>query len=99
MGCLDGIVTTDKTIPSRGGLYANLLPGVTLSLLDELAKDEQEDYLEFWDDIYSRGKVNFINDIQIQLADRFHIDQKLVSRETSQFDVSVNTATNPGLQI
>lgn len=99
MGCLDGIVSTDKTIPSRGGLYANLLPGVTLSLLDDLTKDEQADYLECWNDIYARAKINFINDIQTQLSGKFHIDQKLVSRETSQFDTMANTASNPGIQI
>lgn len=99
MGCLDGIVTTDKTIPSRSGLYANLLPGVTLALLDDLTKDEQVDYLEFWDDIYDRSKVNFINDIQTQLAGKFHIDQKLVSRETSQFTTTTNTGSSAGLQI
>ena len=99
MGCLDGIVSPDKTISSRGGLYANLLPGVTLSLLDDLTKDEQADYLEFWSDLYARAKVNFVNDIQNQLAGKFHIDQKLVSRETSQFDPNQVTGTNPGIQI
>jgi len=99
MGCLDGIVSPDKTISSRGGLYANLLPGVTLSLLDDLTKDEQVDYLECWDDIYSRAKLNFVNEIQTKLADRFHIDQKLISRETSQFTDTTNTGSNPGIQI
>lgn len=99
MGCLDGIVSPDKTISSRGGLYANLLPGVTLAMLDDLTKDEQVDYLEFWSDIYARAKVNFVNDIQTQLSGKFHIDQKLVSRETSQFDPAVVTVSNPGLQI
>lgn len=99
MGCLDGIVSPDKTISSRGGLYANLLPGVTLSLLDDLTKDEQVDYLEFWSDIYARTKINFVNDIQTELADKFHIDLKLVSRETSQFDTTTVGASNSGLQI
>jgi hypothetical protein len=99
MGCLDGIVSPDKTISSRGGLYANLLPGVPLAMLDDLTKDEQADYLEFWSDIYARAKTNFVNDIQTKLAGRFHIDQKLVSRETSQFDTTNVTASNPGIQI
>jgi len=99
MGCLDGIISPDKTISSRGSLYANLLPGVTLSLLDNLAKDEQADYLECWSDIYTRAKINFISDVHTQLAGKFHIDKKLVSRETSQFDTTNVTASNPGLQI
>jgi hypothetical protein len=99
MGCLDNIVTPDKTIPSRTGLYANLLPGVTLSLLDDLTKDEQDDYLDFWDDLYTRTKINFVNDVKTALAGKFHVDEKLVSRETSQFDTAAVTGSNPGLQI
>lgn len=99
MGCLDNIVTPDKSTPSRTGLYANLLPGVTLSLLDGLTKDEQEDYLEFWDDIYERTKINFVNDVQSLMSDKFHIDKKLVSRETSEFTTTTNTGTSAGLQI
>src|SRR6266487_666616 len=99
MGCLDGIITSDKTIPSRSGLYANLLPGVTLSLLDDLTKDEQTDYLDFCNDLYTRAKINFVNDVKTQMAGKFHIDEKLASRETSQFTNTNVSGTNPGVQI
>src|SRR5689334_9225772 len=49
---LEGYITPSKETPSRSGLYANLLPGVTLQLLDDLTKDEEEDFEEFWLDIY-----------------------------------------------
>lgn len=94
MACPTDLITTDKSIPSGLGLYANGLPGVTLSLFDDLTKDEQEDYLEFWDDIYQRSWDNFASDVQTLLADKFHIDLKLVSRETSKFLSTVNDATD-----
>lgn len=98
--CWEDFITSDKSIPSRSGLYGTSLPGVTLSLFDSLTKDEQVDYSEFWDDIYSVAQANFITDVQSKLADKFHIDLKLVSRETSEFTATENTGTGmAGLQI
>jgi hypothetical protein len=92
--CWSNYITPSKDNPSKSGLYANGLPGVTLNLFDELTKDEQADWEEFWDDIYDRTKINLINDIQTRLADKFHLDLKLVSRETSKFN---SENTNSGL--
>lgn len=83
-------ITASKDTPSRSGLYANQLPGVTLNLLDDLTKDEQEDFAEFWSDIYERSIVNFVSEVQGKLADKFNIDLQLVSRETSEFKEDVN---------
>jgi hypothetical protein len=93
VACPGNLITPDKSIPSRLGLYANGLPGVTLSLFDDLTKDEQEDYLEFWDDIYQRSWDNFASDVQTLLADKFHIDLKLISRETSKYQAGTNEAS------
>lgn len=92
--CWSNYITPSIDTPSRSGLYANGLPGVTLNLLDELTKDEQADFEEFWDYIYNLAKINLTNDIQTRLADKFHIDLKLVSRETSKFN---SENTNSGL--
>lgn len=89
---LEGYITPSKDTPSRSGLYANQLPGVTLRLFDDLTKDEQEDWEEFWEDIYQRAVINFISDIQALLADKFLVDLKLVSRETSKFENELNTS-------
>lgn len=83
-------ITPSKDTPSRSGLYANQLPGVTLNLLDDLTKDEQEDFEEFWSDIYARSIVNFVGDVQSKLTDKFNVDLKLLSRETSSFKDDVN---------
>jgi len=87
---LEGYITPSKDTPSRSGLYANGLPGVTLQLLDDLTKDEEEDFNEFWTDIYQRSIVNFTSLIQSKLTDKFHIDLSLISRETSKFGDDVN---------
>lgn len=92
--CWSNYITPSIDTPSRSGLYANGLPGVTLNLLDELTKDEQADFEEFWEYIYDLAKINFINDIQTRLSDKFHLDLKLVSRETSKFN---SENTNSGL--
>jgi hypothetical protein len=92
--CWSNYITPSNTTPSRSGLYANGLPGVTLNLLDELTKDEQADFEEFWAYIYNLAQINFTNDIQTKLSDKFHLDLKLVSRETSKFN---SENTNSGL--
>jgi hypothetical protein len=84
-------ITASKDTPSRSGLYANGLPGVTLNLLDDLTKDEQEDFEEFWEDIYNRTIINFVGDVQGKLADKFLIDLKLLSKETSSFKEDNNS--------
>lgn len=77
---------------SRSGLYAVDLPGVTLNLLDDLTKDEQADFEECWTSIYNRSVKNFTKDVQGRISDKFHIDLKLVSRETSKYQASENTS-------
>lgn len=87
---LENYITPSKDTPSRSGLYWNQLPGVTLDLLSDLTKDEQADWEEFAADLYERAIINFVDDVQAQLHEKFNIDLELVSRETSKFSESVN---------
>jgi len=87
---LENYITPSKDTPSRSGLYWIQLPGVTLDLLSDLTKSDQEDWEEFAADIYERSVINFVGDVQAQLADKFNVDLKLVSRETSKFTVAIN---------
>lgn len=64
-----------------------------MAVFDDLTKDEQEDFNECWDDLYIVAKDNFINDVHGKLADKFLIDLKLVTRETSAFDLVENTGS------
>lgn len=93
-------ITPSKDTPSRSGLYWNQLPGVSLDLLVGLTKDEQEDWEEFADDLYARALVNFTGDVQSKLSDKFKVDLKLVSRETSLFTADINySALESGIKI
>ena len=40
--CWSNYITPSNDTPSKSGLYANGLPGVTLNLLDELTKDKKK---------------------------------------------------------
>lgn len=81
----ENYIGLDRTTPSRSGLYAVDLPGVSLSLIQELTSDEEADYLEVWDKIYNRAWLNLSSDVQEALQDKFLVNEKLASRETSQF--------------
>lgn len=90
MPCYQNYITTDRSIPSRSGLYAVDLPGVEPSMWELLAKEDQ-DGEQFWDMIYEKAWNNFVSDLTHQLQNKFYVDSKLVSRETSQFKVDLNT--------
>lgn len=93
MPCYDNYITIDQSTPSRSGLYATNLPGVELSTLELLTKEDQIDYLEFWDMIYKRAWENFITDLTDEMQSKFFVDFKLVSRETSRILATINTTT------
>lgn len=85
MACFDDYIAIDRSLPSRTGLYATDLTGLDLLLFDSLTKDDQADYLVFYNRIYNRAWTNLVSDISKMLQDKFHVDYKLVSRETSVF--------------
>jgi len=92
LSCYANYITTDRSIPSRSGLYAQDLPGVDATLWELLSKEGQTDS-EFWDMIYEKAWNNFISDLTSKLQDKFYVDSKLVSRETSQFKADINMNT------
>jgi hypothetical protein len=93
MACQDDYIQIDRSTTARSGLYATDLPGVEVALLDGLTKDDQDDYLELWENIYSRAWQNLVSDISKALQDKFYVDLKLLARETSEFQDSLNGAT------
>lgn len=92
--CFDGYITIDSTNPSKSGLYVASLPGVTVAQLDGLTKDDQADYDALFSNIYANAQINLKIDVQKKLAQRFHIDKKLVSRETSAYLAELNTGSS-----
>lgn len=83
---LDGFITIDSSVDtSSSGLYVTGLPGVTIAQLDGLTRDEQADFEAFFATLYAAAQVNLKIDVQRALAQRFHIDKKQITRETSKF--------------
>lgn len=98
--CFENYITTDNSITSKSGLYFTDLSGCTISLLDDLVKEDHADYQETFDYLLKKAVLNLKIDTQKKLSDRFHIDKKLVTRETSEFLTDYNTGSElAGVQI
>jgi hypothetical protein len=93
VSCQDDYITLNRDTTSRSGLYGSDLPGVEIALLEGLVKDEQNHYLELWDMIYSRSWSNLVSDVTAALQKKFHVNRKLVSKETSKFTDEVNATS------
>lgn len=94
MECFTDYITISHDYrPSRSGLYASQLPGISEDLIDNLARDPADDAAAIWPIIYDRACDNLVSDISKNLQDKFHVDYKLVSRETSQYKDDENQNT------
>lgn len=86
-----GYITASTDTTSRSGLYFTDLAGCTVSLLDDLTKEDHADWEECFDYLYKTAQRNLRIDMQKALANRFHIDKKLITRETSEFKDDYNS--------
>lgn len=98
MACYDGYITINKSTPSRSRLYAEDLPGVDSELWEAIAKEGQTES-DLWDMLYRKSWDNLVSDVTAELQDRFFVDTKIISRETSDFLTEVNTGNQSGVQI
>lgn len=85
-----GYITASPDTTSKSGLYFTDLSGCTISLLDDLTKEDHADWEECFDYLYKTAQRNLRIDMQRTLANRFHIDKKLITRETSEFKDDYN---------
>lgn len=92
--CPDNYIGLDNLIPSRSGVYADSLPGIDIEMIDGLRKNAK-DSDETWDLIYTRSWNSLVSALSGALQDKFYVDSKIVSRETSQFKTDINL--NQGL--
>jgi hypothetical protein len=93
MPCYTSYIEIDRDTTSRSGLYATDLPGVELSMLQGLTKEDQDDYIELYEMIVSRAWQNMVSDISLALQNKFFQDSKIISRETSKFKTGSNGST------
>lgn len=93
MDCFADYITISSTTESRSGLYATDLPGVDTDMLDAIARAVSEDHDDIWATLYKRACRNLVSDISKQIQNKFYVDLKLVSRETSKFLTTVNTGS------
>lgn len=91
MNCFSDYITSENSVASKSGMYFTDLAGCTISLLDDLTKEDQEDYNECFEYLYKAAQRNLKVDVQKKLANRFHIDKKLITRETSEYKDDINT--------
>jgi hypothetical protein len=91
LACFDNYIGISRFLgESRSGLYVTALPGVDIRVLDALTTKEQADFKEFWSDIYKRAWDSLLSALSSRMQKQFHVDYKLVSRETSQFQANTN---------
>ena len=88
-----GYITASTDTPSKSDLYFTDLAGCTVSLLDDLTKEDHADWEECFDYLYKTAQRNLRIDMQRTLANRFHIDKKLITRETSEYKDDYNIAS------
>lgn len=89
--CFDGYITLSNSTPSKSGLYMTDLPGLNPSVVQGLIRDHDADDEALFSYLYRNAQINLKIDVQKKLAGRFHIDKKLVTRETSEFQSEYNT--------
>lgn len=78
-----GYITASTDTPSKSGMYFTDLAGCTVRLLDDLTKEDHNDWSDCFNYLYSTAQRNLKIDVQAKIADRFHLDRKLLTRETS----------------
>jgi hypothetical protein len=96
--CFADYINLDDLTPSRSGLYADSLPGVDVELVDGLRKSGK-DSDDTWTLIYNRACKNLVSDISKGIQDKFYVDFKQVSRDTSNFLTTYNSAGLAGVKL
>lgn len=89
MICQENYITVNRDSTSRSGLYASDLPGFEDALLPLLSKNSESN-TEVWERIYGNAWTNMVSDVLFGLQEKFFVNHKLVSRETSEFTQEVN---------
>jgi hypothetical protein len=93
VSCHTDFITKDSSTPSRSGKYASDLPGVE-DLFYELIGKDSETPDDTWERIYRNAWNNSLSDISVKLRQKFFVNYKLLSRETSEFQNEINVSAD-----
>lgn len=93
MSCHTDFITKDSSTPSRSGKYASDLPGVE-DLFYELLSKDSETPDDTWERIYRNAWNNSLSDVSVKLRQKFFVNYKLLSRETSEFQNEINVSAD-----
>lgn len=92
--CYSNYIGIDQSVASsESGLYITDLLGVTITQLEDLTKEDQADYEAFFTGLKKTAWRNLRVDTQKKLGNKFLLDKKLLTRETSKFTTSLNANT------
>lgn len=90
MNCQDSYITINRSVSSRSGLYASDLPGVEDLVFSLTSKGTEVTIHDVWERIYGNAWTNLKSDLQQALQNKFFVNRRLISRETSEVKDSVN---------
>ena len=92
-------LTNEGSVPSKSGLYAERLPGITKSLFESLTKEEQKTVDEWWEEFYDTCVNLFISEISASLSGDFRVGKVFDSQDSGQFDYTADLVTDGGIRI
>lgn len=74
MGCFDGLVTLKGCDADTGGVFTlNALSGISLRDFNDIANNEQKNYLGVWENINTRATARMLNEITARMSKRYDI--------------------------
>lgn len=74
------------------------LPGIDILMIDGLRKSGDDSDVT-WAKLYKRAWDNLVSDVSKSLQDKFYVDTKLISRQTSKFKDEFNSSVLAGLKL
>jgi hypothetical protein len=89
MSCFNGIVSLKgcSVTETPGSVYSlNSLPGISLKAFEDIANEEQKNYVGVWDNINERAEARIKNAILSYMATKYNI--KRVQRTVDTYNVA-----------
>lgn len=74
------------------------LPGIDIIVIDGVRKSGDDSDVT-WAKLYKRAWDNLVSDVSARLQDKFFVDTKLISRESSQFKTDFNSSAQAAVKL